>query len=119
MILYVLNIIVYCSIYTVRPTLMFTVSVMSETEVNISGSEAISEGPCPDNITLYTVSATEIGGNGHIQMSYPSIPQGEILSGLSPSTSYHLVLSGRTQSGVIIHSDTMTVTTLPFGGYIQ
>ena len=98
---------------------MFTVSVVSDTQVNISGSETISEGPCPDNITVYTVSATEIGGNGHIQISYPSIPQGEILSGLSPSTSYHLIVSGRTQSGVIIHSNTMTVTTLPFGGYIQ
>ena len=101
---------------------MFTVSVVSDTQVNISVSEAISEGPCPDNITVYSVSATEIGGNGHIdhlQMSYPSIPQGEILSGLSPSTSYYLIVSGRTQSEVIILSNTMTVTTLPFGGYIQ
>ena len=98
---------------------MFTVSVVSDTQVNISGSEAISEGPCPDNITVYSVSASEIGGNGHIQMNYPSIPQGEILSGLSPSTSYHLIVSGRTQSGVTILSNTMTVTTLPFGGYIH
>ena len=96
---------------------MFTVSVVSDTQVNISVSEAISEGPCPDNITVYTVSATEIDGNGHIQMSYWSLPQGEILSGLSPSTSYHLIVSGRTQAGVNILSNPMTVTTLPFGGY--
>ena len=99
---------------------MFTVSVVSDTQVNISGSETISEGPCSDNITVYTVNATEIGGNGHIiQMTYLSIPQGEILSGLSPSTSYHLIVSGRTQSGVNILSNAMTVTTLPFGGYMH
>ena len=94
-------------------------SAVLETQVSVSVTADFRVGPCPDNITVYTVSASSDSSDGNdihdVQMTFSSIPEGEILSGLRPFTTYHILAVGRTQSGAFVHSNPKTVTTLPFG----
>ena len=98
------------------PTLAFTAEVVSDTQVNISVTATVANSPCPDNVTRYIVSATNaVDSSMVVSKTYFSIPQGEVLSGLNPSTSYHIVVAVQTVSGVVGHSNTRTVTTLQSG----
>ena len=90
--------------------------MVSDTQVNISVTATVDNSPCPDNITRYIVSATNAADSTMaVNKTYSSIPQGEVLSGLNPSTSYHIVVAVQTVSGAVVHSNTTTVTTLPSG----
>ena len=77
----------------------------------------VNQSPCPaDNASHYIVSATNaVDSSMVLSKTYSSIPQGEVLSGLNPSTSYHIVVAVQIVYGAIGHSNTRTVTTLPSG----
>ena len=98
------------------PTLAFTAEVVSDTQVNISVTATVADSPCPDNATRYIVSATNAADSSMVvNKTYSTIPQGEVLSGFNPSTSYNIVVAVQTVSGAGVHSNTTTVTTLQSG----
>ena len=91
--------------------------MISDTQVNISVTVTVDNFSCsPDNVTRYIVSATNAADSSMVvNKTYSTIPQGEMLSGLNPSASYHIVVAVQTVSGAVVHSNTTTVRTLPSG----
>ena len=112
-----INSFIPCSSLGTPPTLSFTATVVSDTQVSISVMATVNHSPCPaDNATRYIVSATNAADSSMVvSKTYSSIPQGEVLSGFYPSTSYHIVVAVQIVSGAIGHSNVRTVTTLPSG----
>ena len=101
-----------CFLIGVPPTLTLTVEAVSDTQVNISVT-LTDRSPCPDPITSYIVRATNAADNATVvSKDYSSIPQGEVLSGFNPSTSYRIVVAVQTESGATADSNERIVTTL-------
>jgi uncharacterized protein YegL len=96
-----------------RPTLTLTAEAVSGIKINISVAARVNNFLCPYTITSYIVSATNAADNAVVvSKTYSSIPQGEVLSGFNPSTSYRIVVTAQTGSAAIGTSRPMIVTTL-------